>query len=107
MSNTFLAVLFGAWWTLNKLSRQVKTLKNKDLLELMIFANRLALMVYMISGCFVSRLYTEGMWILIALPVCIARAVENEVRVEAEEKVVIACPEPALLGNRRGLQLAP
>lgn len=83
----FLLTLGAGWYTLAKLSRRVKAkLPNPDQLELMIYASRLSLIVYMVGGIFTSRFYTEGMWMLIMLPACLARAVENELRVEAREE---------------------
>jgi hypothetical protein len=68
-------------------------LHDPDLFEMLVFANRLAIIVYMVAGLFVSRFYTEGAWWFLALPVCLERAVENEVRALASEPL----PEPALL----------
>jgi O-antigen ligase len=87
----FLGILGLAWKTLSRADRMAKrNLSNPDLFELIIFANRLALAVFIISSLFVSRLYTEGFWWLIMLPVCISRAVENEIRIEAKENAAIA-----------------
>jgi O-antigen ligase len=87
----FLGILGSAWVTLSRVSRRVKQhLTDPDTFEMLVFANRLALIVFMVSGMFVSRLYTEGFWWLILLPVCISRAVENEIRVEVQEDVLLA-----------------
>ena len=86
----FLGILGLAWGTLSRANRRAKRyLSDPDLFELIVFANRLALAVFMISSLFVSRLYTEGFWWLIMLPVCVSRAVENEIRVEARENAVL------------------
>lgn len=91
----YLGTLALAWWTLGRTQKRVRQkLSDPDLYELIIFANRLALLVYMIAGCFVSRFYTEGMWIFLALPICIARAVENEIKDEAREEVVLQAELP-------------
>jgi O-antigen ligase len=83
----FLLTLGAAWYTLARLSRRVRTrLSDPDQFELMIYASRLSLIVYMVGGLFTSRFYTEGMWMLIMLPACLARAVENELRVEVREE---------------------
>ncbi len=89
----FLSTVGLAWWTLGRLSKQVRELENPDLLELIIFANRLSLLVYMVSGLFVSRLYTEGMWIFLTLPVCLHRAVYNEIRQQAGQAVIVELPQ--------------
>ena len=87
----FLGILGLAWGTLSHANRRAKRgLADPDLFELIIFANRLSLVVFIVSSLFVSRLYTEGFWWLIMLPVCISRAVENEIRVEAREDVALA-----------------
>ena len=83
-----LLTLGMSWGTLASVNRRAKAeLSDPDLFELFVFANRLALLVYVVSGMFASRFYTEGMWMLVVLPVCLARAVENEIRVEAHEEV--------------------
>ena len=53
----------------------------------------LTLLVYLVSGFFVSRLYTEGMWLFLALPACIDRAVYNEVREHAGQAVIVELPQ--------------
>lgn len=90
----FVATLATAWGTLGHLNRRVRReMGSHDLFELLIFANRLALLVYVISGMFVSRLYTEGFWVLAMLPVCLSRAVENALRSECRQPVPILAPE--------------
>ncbi len=96
----YLATLVLAWWTLSRTQKRVRQkLRDPDFYELTIFANRLALLVYIIAGCFVSRFYTEGMWIFLALPICIARAVENEIKQEATESVVLKAELPDATGK--------
>ncbi|MBP7935074.1 MAG: O-antigen ligase family protein [Phycisphaerae bacterium] len=86
----YTAVLTASWITLSRLAQRVpRTVVNGDLFEMLIFANRLALIVYVVSGFFVSRFYVEGFWWFVALPVCLQRAVENEIRVEREEAFVL------------------
>ncbi len=104
----YLATLGGSWWTLNHAIRRARQrLPSPGRYELIIFASRISLVVYAVSGLFVSRLYTEGAWWLIMLPVCIHRAVESEIHAEArvEEQVYArlarwltspAAPGPAL-----------
>jgi len=99
----FLSIVGLAWWTLGRLGRRGRSLEDPDLLELMIFANRLSLLVYLVAGLFVSRLYTEGMWIFLTLPVCLDRAVYNEIRQQAAASVVVELPQ---LGWRPGVQEA-
>ncbi|HSW45202.1 MAG TPA: O-antigen ligase family protein [Phycisphaerae bacterium] len=87
---TYVATLAIAWHTLSKLNRRIRSrLANTDFLELMVFANRLALLVYAIAGLFVSRFYTEGAWWFIMLPVCLERVVEAEIRAEAREELIL------------------
>jgi O-antigen ligase len=100
----FLTTLGLAWWTLGYAHRNVRRhLDDSDLFELIIFANRLALLVYMIAGCFVSRFYTEGMWIFIIMPACIARAVNNEIRDTADEEIVLQIPQGQSLADIKPL----
>ena len=42
--------------------------------------------VYLISGIFVSRLYTEGFWWFVIMPACLSRCVENEIRDDVREE---------------------
>jgi len=86
----FLATLAMAWGTLSRLKRRVRAhLSDPGLFEMLIFANRMALLIYIIGGMFTSRLYTEGFWWMVILPVCLKRAVENEIRQEIHEEVTI------------------
>jgi O-antigen ligase len=105
----YIATLALAWMTLNQVSRQARNhLAEPDMFEWLVLANRLALVVYVVSGLFVSRFYTEGMWWLIILPVCLSRAVESEMRLEAREELELQAalqayerqPLPALAGIR-------
>lgn len=96
----YLGTLALSWTTLNKASRRVRAhVTDRDFFEWLILANRLALIVYVVSGLFVSRFYTEGMWWLMVLPVCISRAVENEIRDEVHEDLLLG---NALVGWSRG-----
>jgi len=86
----YVGTLWLAWHTLARTNRRIRgRLADGDFLELMVFANRLALLVYAIAGLFVSRFYTEGGWWFIMLPVCLERAVENEIRLEAREELLL------------------
>lgn len=90
----YLATLALAWRTLGRSSRLVREcLPDADRLTLIIFANRIGLLVYILAGLFSSRLYSEGQWLLIAITVCVARTVENEVRGQERSIVVL---EPCL-----------
>lgn len=100
----YLGALAFAWGTLSRLNKRIRArLPNPDLFELLVFANRLALLVYTISGLFVSRFYTEGAWWFIVLPVCLQRAVENEIREEARQEVKIRQLVPDLVVQQGGL----
>lgn len=99
----FMLTIFLSWRTLSITNRQVrKRLRDPSLFEMVIFANRLALIVYLAAGFFVSRLYTEAMWWFLAFPVCLDRAVENEIRAQdaAEESTA---EQPALAFDREAL----
>ncbi len=80
----YVATLAGAWITLGTLSRKLGELADPGLYRWLIFANRLALIVYIVGGLFTSRFYTEGVWWLILMPVCLTRAVENELKEAAD-----------------------
>ncbi|HOA75360.1 MAG TPA: O-antigen ligase family protein [Phycisphaerae bacterium] len=105
----YLATLGLSWVTLGQVARRVRLLEDSELYEWLIFANRLALVVYVVAGLFVSRFYTEGMWWLIMLPVCLSRAVENEIREGVQAELELASllevserePEWALAGLGR------
>lgn len=111
----YLATLGLSWMTLHQTSRRVRArLNDSELFQWMIWANRLGLVVYIVSGLFVSRFYTEGMWWLIILPVCLARAAENKIREEATDELEIEAalaasasrPEWSLAGARLGGSIA-
>lgn len=86
----FLTVLGLAWMTLRHVDQRARSsLADPDFYELLVFANRLALLVYLLSGLFVSRFYTEGFWWFVIMPVCLARCVENEARDEARVTAAI------------------
>ncbi len=86
----FAITLLMAWGTLARLRRRVRAhLSDPGLFEMMIFANRMALLAYLVGGLFTSRFYTEGFWWMVVLPVCLKRAVENEIRQEVQEEATI------------------
>ncbi|MBI4580846.1 MAG: O-antigen ligase family protein [Planctomycetes bacterium] len=86
----YLTTLLLSWVTLNRTSRLVRSnLADGEPFEWLVLANRLALIVYLVAGLFVSRFYTEGMWWLIILPVCLLRAVENEIKQELREEAAV------------------
>ncbi len=97
----YLVTLALAWATLGRASRMTRQLVDRDLFEWIILANRLALIVYIVSGLFVSRFYTEGMWWLMILPVCLTRAIKVEIRQEQQvfAKVAQEADEPLLGGQ--------
>jgi O-antigen ligase len=98
----YLATLGLAWATLNRAARRLRaSLADADRLELIIFANRIGLIVYMVAGFFSSRFYTEGQWILIAMTACIARTVENELRALEPRVIVLDQPRLVLPGLRQ------
>lgn len=99
----YLATLGLAWATLSRANRRIQAGGvDSDRLELIIFANRIALIVYMVAGFFSSRFYTEGQWFLIAMTACTARAVENELRALEPRVIVLEQPLPDLHGLREG-----
>jgi putative inorganic carbon (hco3(-)) transporter len=94
----YVGSLLAAWLALSMANRRIKReLADRQLLELLVFANRLAIVVYAVSGLFVSRLYVEGVWWFILLPACITRAVENEVRAQVPAGVCVEKFVPAEL----------
>lgn len=102
----YVATVVAAWLTLGRVHKRVRSeLSNTELFELLIFAARLALIVYMVSGIFVSRLYTEGAWWLIVLPACLVRAVENECRSPVQQ-VLLDDRDGVLTGMPAGTTVA-
>jgi putative inorganic carbon (hco3(-)) transporter len=97
----YLGTVLVAWMTLNKASRRIRAeLADRQLLELLVFASRLSIIVYVVSGLFVSRLYTEGAWWFVLLPACITRAVENKAlaQVQADTRTEELVPAELPLG---------
>jgi probable O-glycosylation ligase (exosortase A-associated) len=80
----YVATLGGAWMTLHGIGRKTRELADPDIYHWLVFANRLALIVYTVGGLFTSRFYTEGVWWLILMPVCLTRSVENELKAQAD-----------------------
>jgi O-antigen ligase len=86
----FVSTMLLSWHTLDHASRRARSkLNDHEMYDWYILANRLALVVYTVAGLFVSRFYVEAMWWLLILPVCISRAVENEIRQEVHEENLI------------------
>lgn len=101
----FLAALTIAWGTLTRLKRRARArLSEPAFYEMMVFANRMALLVYLIGGLFTSRLYTEGFWWMVVLPVCLKRAVDNEIRQEVQEEVTIQMLLQEWIQRGQGMQ---
>lgn len=96
----YVGTILVGWMALNKASRRLRAeVADRQMLELFVFASRLSIVVYVVSGLFVSRLYTEGAWWFLLLPACISRAVENEVRDQA------LAPSPVLISYEPELEL--
>lgn len=86
----FLLTLIMSWGTLSRLRRRARRyLSDPAMFEMMVFANRMALLIYLVGGMFTSRFYTEGFWWMVILPVCLKRAVENEIREEVREQATV------------------
>jgi probable O-glycosylation ligase (exosortase A-associated) len=106
----YIAVTIAAWRCLSNVRKLARSqLADPDDYELFVFATRIALVSYLVSGLFVSRLYTEGFWMIVVLPVCVRRAVENEIAetqlnpagiVHETQPWPAAQAEPALLTSR-------
>ena len=64
--------------------RHIKNLVRHTPLEarvkLDIFALSLAILIYLVAGLSHTRLYIEDIWILFALPICLEKAVLNEIQ---------------------------
>jgi O-antigen ligase len=90
----YLGTMAAGWMALNKASRRMRAdIADRRMLELFAFASRLSIVVYAVSGLFVSRLYAEGAWWFLLLPACVSRAVENEIRDQSSAPVPVAIPE--------------
>lgn len=97
----YLATLALAWYTLGRTARRLRArVLDPGELVLIIFANRLALVVYVVAGIFSSRFYTEGQWLLIALTACTARVVENEIRAPQPQLFMLNDLAPAWRPDR-------
>lgn len=101
----YVATLAMAWMTLGHAARRARRhLVDKDLIEWFILANRLAIVVYVSAGMFVSRYYNEAYWWFLLMPVCIARTVENEIAQTADEEAWLVGALNEWIGRPRGLQ---
>jgi putative inorganic carbon (hco3(-)) transporter len=99
----YLGTLAMAWLTLGRAERMARRhIADSDRIELMVFACRLALLVYMISGMFVSRFYTEATWIFIMMPACLDRVVENEIRATSKQTAALLMLNMQLEETARG-----
>lgn len=79
----YLAVIVSAarlLWLVHKRSRQLPA-RCGDELTWISYVIAVSLAIWLLSGMTISRLYNEGPWWFLAMPVCLWRAVEN-----AEEK---------------------
>lgn len=75
----FLAVIGGALWVLRRVAREAEKIPQPDRDRVVYASYGLAvgIVTMLICGLFVTLLYTEVLWWLLALPVCMERVVSN------------------------------
>lgn len=82
-----LLLIVNAFRILSLISKEVAHLKNKNDFLWHIYAVRIALIVYVVAGLFITHTYIEELYWLLMFPVFLKRSVENEVYAAQTAKV--------------------
>jgi putative inorganic carbon (HCO3(-)) transporter len=77
---TFIAILIVTCLQIRRLKRMAASLPNARGISLQILALETSIVMFLVGGMTVSRLYCEMLWCLLALPICLERALLNAAR---------------------------
>jgi len=81
----FTAILCVVCLQIHRLKRIVLSTPRLQALSVDIFALETSIIMFMVGGMTVSRFYCEMLWCLLALPICLERAVAFELRHPTQE----------------------
>jgi O-antigen ligase len=83
VQGTFLLILMivNAFWILFELKKEVKSLPNKQDVFWHIYSLRIALVIYLVAGLFITHTYIEEFYWLLMYPALLKRSVKNETNV--------------------------
>ncbi len=77
----FLAIVVGSFSQINRMKHLIRNNPSLEYLRLDVFGLETALFAFLVGGLTVSRFYCEMFWWLIALPICLERAIAHELSV--------------------------
>ncbi len=93
----FMTILYSAQKQIKRLKRTVAAHAHLQWLALDLFALEVSIISFLVGGLTVSRFYCEMLWCLLAIPICLERAVANDLRSPAAaHELAVEPAEPAL-----------
>ena len=79
-----LLLIGNAFWILFRLKKKIQDLPQKVDFLWHIYALKIALIIYLVAGIFITHTYIEEFYWLLMFPVFLKRSVENEIKIEAK-----------------------
>jgi len=79
-----LLLIGNAFWILFRLKKKIRDLPQKEDLLWHIYALKIALIIYLVSGIFITHTYIEEFYWLLMFPVFLKRCAEDKIRQEAK-----------------------
>ena len=79
-----LLLIGNAFWILFRLKKKIRDLPQKEDLLWHIYALKIALIIYLVSGIFITHTYIEEFYWLLMFPVFLKRSVENAIKRETK-----------------------
>ncbi|NOX59584.1 MAG: hypothetical protein GXP29_12120 [Planctomycetes bacterium] len=79
------SLLALSFWKLRQCCKWAKFSADPSETRLLAFGCLLSILIYTVAAGFTDRLYTESFWWILALPVCLERAVAQKCKAQVEE----------------------
>jgi O-antigen ligase len=83
----FILLIINAFYMLFSIQKDIQTLPNKEDLAWHIYALKLALIIYLSTGMFITQTYIEELYWLLMFPLFLKRSVENEVHTAQKQTI--------------------
>ncbi len=106
---TFAAILLTLFGQLRRLKRLAEYYPHLRWLRMQIYALELSILMFVVGGMTVSRFYCEMFWVILAMPVCLERAIYNSLAEKAVVQQAASTDSPVTAAVPAGLRpkLAP
>lgn len=106
---TFIAILWTLAGQIRRIKRIVDCYPHLRWLRMQVYALELSVIIFLVGGMTVSRFYCEMFWVVLAMPICLERAVFNSLAERTAAARVADKQTGASVSTATGLQpaLAP